>query len=60
MNIANRLKVEKEECIMNIRKAEKSDVEILSEYDKHISKEEMESIISLSRVSIAEDSGKKV
>lgn len=42
---------------MNIRRAEKSDVEILSEYDKHISKEEMESIISLGRVSIAEDSG---
>lgn len=57
MNIANRLKVEKEECSMNIRRAEKSDVEILSEYDKHISKEEMESSISLGRVSIAEDSG---
>lgn len=42
---------------MNIRRAEKSDVEILLEYDKHISKEEMESLISLGRVSVVEDRG---
>lgn len=42
---------------MNIRRAEKSDVEILLEYDKHISKEEMESVLSFGRVSVAENSG---
>lgn len=45
---------------MNIKIAEKSDVEILLRYDEHIRKEELESIVSLGRVIIAEDKGKFV
>ena len=43
---------------MNIRRAEKSDIENLSLYEKHIRKEELESVISLGRVIVAEESGK--
>lgn len=39
---------------MNTRIAEKSDMEILSQHDKHISKEELESVISLGRIIMAE------
>lgn len=42
---------------MNIGRTGKSVVEILLEYDKHFSKELMESIISLGRVNVAEESG---
>lgn len=43
---------------MNIRSAVKSDIENISNYDKHISKRELDSIVSLNRVIIAEDRGK--
>lgn len=43
---------------MKIRTAEKSDVETLSKYDKHISKEELEVVIALGRIMIAEHEGK--
>lgn len=43
---------------MNIRIAEKSDVEIITMHDKHIRKEELNSIISLGRVIVAENRGK--
>lgn len=43
---------------MNIRSAVKSDIENISNYDKHVSKEELNSIVSLNRVNIAEDRGK--
>lgn len=43
---------------MNIRNAEESDIEILLTYDKHIRKDELESVISLGRVLVAEDNGK--
>ena len=43
---------------MNIRSAVKSDIENISNYDKHVSKEELDSIVSLNRVIIAEDRGK--
>lgn len=39
---------------MKIRTAEKSDVETLSKYDEHISKEELEVVIALGRIMIAE------
>lgn len=42
---------------MRIRPAELSDVKILINYDKHISKDELETVISLGRVMIAEDCG---
>ncbi len=42
---------------MKIRFAEKSDIEILSTYDKHIRITELESSISLGRVIVAEDNG---
>ena len=45
---------------MVIRLAEKTDVEILSAYDRHIGREELESAVSLGRVMIAEDSGKLI
>lgn len=40
---------------MKIRLAEKSDIKILSTYDKHIRITELESSISLGRVIVAED-----
>lgn len=40
---------------MKIRFAEKSDIEILSTYDKHIRITELESAVSLGRVIVAED-----
>lgn len=40
---------------MNIRFAQKSDIETLSTYDKHIRETELESVISLGRVIVAED-----
>lgn len=40
---------------MKIRLAEKSDIEILSTYDKHIRITELESSVSLGRVIVAED-----
>lgn len=43
---------------MNIRSAVKSDIENISNYDKHVSKRELDSIVSLNRVIIAEDRGK--
>lgn len=43
---------------MIIRIAEKSDIEIISTYDKYIRKEELKSIISLGRVIIVEDNEK--
>lgn len=42
---------------MKIRFAEKSDIEILSTYDKHIGIIELESAVSLGRVIVAEDNG---
>lgn len=42
---------------MKIRVAEKSDIEILSTYDKHIGKTELESAISLGRIIVAEENG---
>lgn len=42
---------------MKIRFAEKSDIEILSTYDKHIRIAELESSVSLGRVIVAEDNG---
>lgn len=42
---------------MKIRFAEKSDIEILSTYDKHIGIIELESAVSLGRVIVAEDTG---
>lgn len=42
---------------MKIRLAEKSDIETLSIYDKHIRVEELESAVSLGRVIVVEDSG---
>lgn len=42
---------------MKIRLAEKSDIEILSTYDKHIRITELESAVSLGRVIVAEDNG---
>ena len=42
---------------MKIRVAEKSDIEILSTYDKHIGKTELESAISLGRIIVAEKNG---
>ena len=42
---------------MNIRFAKKSDIETLSKYDKHIRETELESVISLGRVIVAENSG---
>lgn len=43
---------------MNIRRAEKSDIENLSLYEQHIRKEELESVVSLGRVIVVEESGK--
>lgn len=43
---------------MNIRFAVKSDIETLSKYDKHIRETELESVISLGRVIVAEDNGR--
>lgn len=40
---------------MNIRYATKEDVTILSSYDKHISKKELENAIELKRILIAEE-----
>lgn len=42
---------------MKIRFAEKSDIETLSIYDKHIRVTELESAVSLGRVTVAEDNG---
>lgn len=42
---------------MKIRCAGKSDLETLSTYDKHIRETELESVISLGRVIVAENSG---
>lgn len=42
---------------MKIRFAEKSDIEILSTYDKHIRITELESALSLGRIVVAEDNG---
>lgn len=42
---------------MNIRRAGKSDIEILSTLDWHIRKPELESAVSLGRVLVAENSG---
>lgn len=42
---------------MNIRFAEKSDMETLFAYDKHIRKTELESVISLGHVIVAENNG---
>lgn len=42
---------------MNIRRAGKSDIEILSVFDRHIRKPELESAISLGRVLVAENKG---
>lgn len=42
---------------MNIRRAGKSDIEILSTLDRHIRKPELESAISLGRVLVAENNG---
>lgn len=42
---------------MEIRCAEKNDIDLLAEYDQHISKEELESSIHLRRVYIAEENG---
>ncbi len=42
---------------MKIRFAVKSDIEILSTYDKHIRITELESSVSLRRVIVAEDNG---
>ena len=45
---------------MKIRIAEKSDLEILSAYDKHIRITELESSVSLGRVIVAEDNGRHI
>jgi len=42
---------------MIIRNAEKSDIDMLVDYDKHISKKELENSIMLKRVYIAEENG---
>lgn len=42
---------------MNLKVAEKADTETILRYDKHIRREELEAIISLGRVLIAEHSG---
>lgn len=42
---------------MNIRLAQKSDIEALSMHDKHIRETELESVISLGRVIVAEHNG---
>ncbi len=42
---------------MKIRIAEMKDINILSEYDKHIKQEELRSGISLGRVMVAEEEG---
>ena len=43
---------------MLIRQAAADDLEIILEYDKHISKQELENSIRLSRVYMAEENGK--
>ncbi len=45
---------------MDIRLATTIDIKILSQHDKHISKTELENLIRLNRVYIAEDNGKFV
>lgn len=45
---------------MKIRLAEKSDIEILSTYDKHIRITELESVVSFGRIIVAEDSGRLI
>lgn len=45
---------------MNIRHATKADIDILSRNDKHISKDELENLIHLGRVYLAEADGKFV
>src|SRR5476651_1481946 len=42
---------------MNIRYANSSDLEIVKQYDKHVSKEELTSIIKLNRVLVYEKDG---
>lgn len=42
---------------MNIRLAKSTDVDLLAQYDKHISREEMNDIIQRDRIYIAEDDG---
>lgn len=42
---------------MNIRNAEKLDIETLSMHDLHIRREELETVISLGRVIVAEENG---
>lgn len=43
---------------MNIRIAQSEDIEVLCQYDRHITQEELKNCISLGRVYIAEDKGK--
>lgn len=43
---------------MLIRLAVMSDIEILDKYDKHISRKELENIVQLNRVYIAEEDGR--
>lgn len=43
---------------MRIRHADISDIDIISEYDKHISKAEIKNSISLDRIYIAEENGR--
>lgn len=45
---------------MKIRSAEMKDIDLLSEYDKHIRKEELGTVIALERIMVAEEEGKLV
>lgn len=45
---------------MDIRFAENKDIELLIQYDKHISKEEIKNSIRRNRIYIAEDNGQFV
>lgn len=45
---------------MKIRSAEMKDIDFLSEYDKHVRKEELRTGIALERILVAEEEGKPV
>ncbi len=42
---------------MNIRLADKTDVDFLLQYDKHIQKEELMSVLLLKRILVVEEKG---